>query len=162
MWICLTPDLELKRYDLNVQEHMLVGRNIAFPVNQAPYIYAFDPVTPTAIRGYKRQAKVMAGVLGDAEVVEVTESPWIIAEPKHAKFGDEISEDVVNDAESFVKLGLRGVALIDGERFSWSRFPRTISTSGRRIDPTVQVMHVFWATMSRTESASLNFPTPLG
>ena len=25
VWISLTPDLELKRYDLNVQEHMLVG-----------------------------------------------------------------------------------------------------------------------------------------
>ena len=88
VWVCLTPDHELKRYDLNVHEHMILGRNTSFPAGQAPYVYAHDPLSRAALSSFQRQAKVMVGVLGGTDdVVEVGESPWVMADPRIDLFG---------------------------------------------------------------------------
>ena len=125
VWISLTPDLELKRYDLNVQEHMLVGRAAAFPTNQAPYVYAHDPISVAQLRHWRRQAKVMAGVLGGDEILEIEDMPWLIIDPAHSKFGEEVSEDIINDEELFVNIGARGVAMIDGAELFVEQVART-------------------------------------
>jgi len=124
VWISLTPDLELKRYDLNVQEHMLVGRATAFPPNQAQYVYAHDAISAVQLRHWRRQAKVMAGVLGGDEIVEVEDMPWLITDPAHDKFGEEVGEDIINDDELFVNIGARGVAMIDGAELFVEQVPR--------------------------------------
>ena len=106
--------------------HMLTGRNVQFPPAQAPYVYAHDPITATALKAFHRQAKVLAGVLGGDEVVGVTESPWHIADGQHARFAEEINEDIVNDGDMFVNLGIRGVAMVDGDEVFCEQVPHDI------------------------------------
>ena len=114
IWLTLTPDLEISRHDLNVQNHIILDRNSPFPAAQSPFVYAFDPVSKGTIEAKKRQAAAQAVVLGDDAMVEIAQVVWVIAERGHSKFGDTIPAEIVDNAGLTTIMETKGVCTCDG------------------------------------------------
>ena len=114
VWLALTPDLEISRHDLNQQNHVVLDRASNFPAPQAPYIYAFDPVSRATIESKRRTASAQAIVLGDGEAVEIAQMVWVIADRDNAKFGETIPNDVVDDPGNSAVFETKGVCVVDG------------------------------------------------
>ncbi len=114
IWLTLTPDLEISRHDLNHQNHVVLDRASTFPAPQSPYIYAFDPVSRATIESKRRTAAAQAIVLGDGEAVEIAQMVWVIADRDHAKFGDTLPNDVVDDPGNLAVFETKGVCVVEG------------------------------------------------
>ena len=54
VWIAVTPDGDIERIDLNAVQHIPLERRADFPAPQAPYVYAFDPISRAELEGYHR------------------------------------------------------------------------------------------------------------
>ena len=65
VWLCLTPDQEVVRHDLNTQRHVVLDRASGFPAGLADDVYAFDPISRVALEARKRNAAMQAAVLGE-------------------------------------------------------------------------------------------------
>ena len=102
-WVMLTPDLELEVVNLLEQSHRMVGRCSPFPRAQAPYVYAFDPISVAEINRQKKLARGYRALLGDAAVDEVAKMVWVICDVRDAHFGKVIPEDVIEDEELTVE-----------------------------------------------------------
>eukprot|EP00973_Karenia_brevis_P057424 7988584-Karenia_brevis.AAC.1 len=116
IWICLTPDLSLCRHNLLEQDHRVLDRSSLFPAPQAPYVYAFDPISAAEIRRFKKRAETSAAILGDADGGEVEEPVWVLAEADKDDLGTVIAEEDLEDAGAL--LDTKGVLVFNGdERF---------------------------------------------
>lgn len=111
-WVCLSPDLELSVEDLNLRRHVVLGRNVDFPIHLAPSCYAFDELSKVELEKQKRLAKTMAAILDDSEVVDVAARCWIISDPSSKKFGALIPAENVQD---ILPLGEHGLVEWEGE-----------------------------------------------
>eukprot|EP00974_Lingulodinium_polyedra_P074930 7260372-Lingulodinium_polyedra.AAC.1 len=69
-FVMLTPDLEFTVCDLNEVAHRLVPRNGPFPPAQAPFVYAFDPMSQFEVNRHRRLAAAWRGLLGDEDDVQ--------------------------------------------------------------------------------------------
>ena len=119
VWIGVSPDGDIERIDLNVTAHIPLERRADFPGPQAPYVYAFDPISKSELDSYHRRAKVMANLFNDAGEAEVDAFEWLIADTSRVDFGSVVSDELVDD-EGVI---LRHSALVDlgGEEVHFKR-----------------------------------------
>ena len=110
-WVGLTPDHELVVLDLNAQRHIVLDRRSRFPAHIADRVYAFDPISRNELEGYKRRARTMNIVLGEAEVQEVQALVWVYSDPGSTKLGELVPQDLLGQ---LVVLGDRGLLDVDG------------------------------------------------
>lgn len=110
-WVGLTPDHELVVLDLNNQRHVVLDRRSRFPAHLQDRVYAFDPVSRNELEGFKRRARTMNIVLGEAEVQEVQALVWVFSDPSSAKLGEVVPQDHL---DQLVVLGDRGLLEIEG------------------------------------------------
>ena len=108
MWLCLTPDLEVSRHDLNAHNHIVLDRHAPFPRAQAPYVYAFDPVSKATLEAKKRAAMAQAVILGEEDLVELTQTVWVVAEKGHARFGEVVPSELIDDGNLTMVSSQRG------------------------------------------------------
>lgn len=113
-WVMLTPDMELEVVDLTSQSYKLLLRGGRFPAPQAPYVYAFVPISDTEIAKMKRHTKGFVELLGEGDVGEASALVWAVCDPRGALFGKIVPTDVVEDDGSFACVGSRGVAQFEG------------------------------------------------
>ena len=106
VWIGLSPDGDLERIDLNITAHVALDRKAAFPAPQAAYVYAFDEMSRGELEGYRRRARIMNNLFNDAGVAEVDGGSWVIADVTHEKFGEKISDELLDDGVVFRDSGL--------------------------------------------------------
>ena len=112
--MCLTPDLEVIKHDLNTMRHLVLERNAAFPDAQAGDVYAFDPVARITLELKKRLAALQASVLGEEDPAEMVADIWVIAEASRPKFGEAVTQDLLNDPNTGATFGSKGVVTLDG------------------------------------------------
>lgn len=97
-WIVLSPDLELSAADLNVQRHIVLARNSAFPPDIEDECYTFDALSRNELDRQKRLARTMGSILDDStEVATVDTTSWVIADPGDLRFGQVIPSENVQD-----------------------------------------------------------------
>lgn len=114
VWLALTPDLEVSRHDLNIQNHIVLERNSPFPAAQSPYVYAFDPVSKSTIEAKKRTAAAQAVVLGEDAMVEIAQVVWVIAEKDHPRFGETVAAEIVDNQGLTTVFETKGVTICEG------------------------------------------------
>ena len=137
LWLGLSPDLDIVAVDLHTLRHHVLDRATFFPQRFVRDLYAFDPLDAQTLRDLKRQAVRRAALLGGGDVEDAQEYLWLVANSSDARFGTEVEQDLVDDDERFVRLGDRGVCMIDGEpRFveRVSRAEKDEWVRGRRED----------------------------
>ena len=115
VWLCLTPDLEVSRHDLNTHNHIVLDRHAPFPRAQAAYVYAFDPVSKATLEAKKRAAMAQAVILGEEDLVELTQTVWVVAEKGHARFGEVVPSELIDDGNLTMVFESKGVSILDGE-----------------------------------------------
>ena len=120
-WVTLTPDHELQRHDLGTQAHRVLERSSLFPQNIAAEVYAHDPLPRAQLMQFKRQAQVMASILGEGEV-DGLDTLVCIADPTHKNFGAEVGPSLMNTEATGVAFATKGVALVEGEELFVERF----------------------------------------
>eukprot|EP00438_Fugacium_kawagutii_P013877 Skav219716 [mRNA] locus=scaffold301:31513:32607:+ [translate_table: standard] len=113
--MCLTPDLEVCRHDLNVLQHQVLSRACEFPPEHQGNLYCFDPVSRATLESKKRIAVIQAQILGDEDPGEAIAYVWVVAEKSHAQYGEVVAEDMMNDPSTGVAFEQKGVTTIDGE-----------------------------------------------
>lgn len=106
VWIGLSPDGDLERIDLNTTAHVALDRKAAFPGPQAAYVYAFDEMSRGELEGYRRRAKIMNNLFNDAGVAEVDGGSWVIADVTHQKFGEKVTDELLDEGVIFRDSGL--------------------------------------------------------
>lgn len=106
IWIGVSPDGDLERIDLSVTQHITLDRKADFPGPQAPFVYAFDPLTRGELEGYRRRAKTMNNLFNDAAIEEVVSYVWIIADPSHADFGRQVDESLIDEGVTLRDAGI--------------------------------------------------------
>ena len=106
VWVGLSPDGDLERIDLNTTAHVALDRKAAFPGPQAAYVYAFDEMSRGELEGYRRRAKIMNNLFNDAGVAEVDGGSWVIADVTHQKFGEKITDELLDEGVIFRDSGL--------------------------------------------------------
>ena len=106
IWIGATPDGDIERIDLNVTAHVPLERRADFPVAQAPFVYAFDPIPRADLEAYHRRAKVMANLFNDQMVADVDSYDWVIADVSHPDFGAVVPDDEVEEGVNLRDSGL--------------------------------------------------------
>ena len=116
VWIALTPDLDLARHDLSIQEHVVLDCSATFPQRLRLHAYAHDFISRSALNNFKCRAGTQAVVLGDSMDKEVEELVWVIAMANRSDFGHVISDDIMDESAGAVTLDTRGVAPIEGEQ----------------------------------------------
>lgn len=79
-WLCLTPDHDVVRHDLNNIPHRVLSQRAPFPDDIAVEVYAHDAVGKSQLVAFKRQAKLQAVMLGEGEPDESEASEWLIAD----------------------------------------------------------------------------------
>ena len=121
IWLTLTPDHDVVRHDFNSQNHLVLDRNSGFPRAQAPYVYAFDPISRALLESKKRSAQSQAVILGDEELVEVAQMVWVVADKRHASFGDIIPADIMDSPLTAMAFDSKGVAVYQGEEVHVSK-----------------------------------------
>ena len=114
-WITLTPDLELQRHDLSVQNHRVLDRAAPYPAEIAAQIYAHDPIGRAALSNFKRQAQVQAAILGEGAVIESEAYQWVIAESSHADFGRATDAALLANEATGLAFTMKGVVILNGE-----------------------------------------------
>lgn len=146
VWLTLTPDLEISRRDLNIQNHIVLDRNSPFPAAQGPYVYAFDPVSKSVIEAKKRTAVAQAVVLGEDAMVEIAQVVWIVAEREHSRFGETVSADVINDAGLTTIFETKGVTTMDGSETFIQKMllseVKAFTDSGKKDDSDIRLLGV--------------------
>lgn len=125
IWMCLTPDLEVCRHDLNVLRHQVLSRSSEFPPEHEGDLYCFDPVSRATLESKKRIATIQAQILGDEDPGEAVAYVWVVAEQTHPQFGDVIPDEMMNDPGTGVAFEQKGVTAIAGEEV----FVQRISSS---------------------------------
>lgn len=110
-WITLTPDYDMETIDLNVRQHLVLGRRTPFPGHLLQEIYAFDPISRADLEAYRRQAATQAVILGDEDTQEIQSQSWVFSDPQSTKLGTEVRPDALVNA---VFLGNRGLIEVDG------------------------------------------------
>ena len=115
VWICLTPDHELVKHDLNALPHRVLDRKSSFPDELEDVIYAHDAIGRSVLNGFKRRAKIQATILGQGEVGETEAYSWLIAEISHSRFGEMVEESLLSSEGSGLTFSQKGVAILDGE-----------------------------------------------
>lgn len=81
-WVAATPDFDLEVIDLNHSRHTVLRRRSLFPVHLAAAVYAFDPVSRNDLENLRREAKIMATVLGDEGPFEEEARVWVFFGPR--------------------------------------------------------------------------------
>ncbi|CAL1143013.1 unnamed protein product [Cladocopium goreaui] len=109
VWLCLTPDQEVVRHDLNTQRHVVLDRTSGFPAGLADDVYAFDPISRVALEARKRNAAMQAAVLGEDDPGEAMSYVWIIAEPSRKDYGDTIASELMDDPNTGMAFESKGV-----------------------------------------------------
>ena len=120
VWIGVSPDGDLERIDLNVEAHVTLDRRADFPIAQAPFVYAFDPIPRAELESYHRRARVMANLFNDAGVADVEGFEWAVADITRADFGASVSDESVDDG---VVLRDSAIVELDGEEVFCKRIP---------------------------------------
>ena len=116
IWLCLSPDLEVCRHDLNACPHRVLDRRSLFPADISDQIYAHDPISRAVLNAYKRQAKVQASILGQGEVDDSESFKWLISEVHHERFGSEVDEGLLHSEMTGLAFSQKGVTVVmDGE-----------------------------------------------
>lgn len=115
VWLCLTPDQEVVRHDLNTQRHVVLDRASGFPAGLADDVYAFDPISRVALEARKRNAAMQAAVLGEDDPGEAMSYVWIIAEPSRKDYGDTIASELMDDPNTGMAFESKGVVSLNGE-----------------------------------------------
>lgn len=110
-WLGLTPDHELVVLDLNIQCHIVLDRRSRFPDHIHDGISACDPLSHNELEGFKRRAKIMNLVLGDADMQDVEATVWVYSDPSSQKLGETVPQNSLDQA---VVLGDRGLLEVDG------------------------------------------------
>ena len=90
---------------------MVLDRRSRFPPHLQDRVYAFDPLTRNELEGYKRRAKTMKVVLGDADVQDIEALVWIYADPGSDKLGEVVPQELL---DQMVVLGDRALLEVDG------------------------------------------------
>ncbi|CAK0874268.1 unnamed protein product [Prorocentrum cordatum] len=123
-WLCLTPDTEITRHDLNSLRPYVLDRGALFPAWALAGLYSFDPVGPGELAEMKRQARQRAALLGAGDALEEEAQVWVISDPRDARFGEVLDEQAVENPARRVHLRRMGVISLDGTE-------RTIVKIGR-------------------------------
>ena len=98
-WVCLTPDFHLVIHDLANLPHRVVGRAREFPGDISHQCYVFDPIDEGTLKGYRKDAKLQAAILGPEAPEEQRGMVWIVAEPAGAHLGETVPEESIEDNE---------------------------------------------------------------
>ncbi|CAE7204167.1 unnamed protein product [Symbiodinium sp. CCMP2592] len=114
-WITLTPDLELQRHDLSVQNHRVLDRAAPFPADIAALIYAHDPIGRAALSNFRRQAQIQASILGESAVIDSEASQWVVAESTHSDFGRTVDAALLANEATGLAFTMKGVIILEGE-----------------------------------------------
>ena len=114
-WVCLTPDHDLMIHDLAVLVHRLLQRARPFPGDIAAACYVFDPIDLVTLRGFRRDAKLQAAILGQERPEDQVDRVWVVCDPQDAQFGQEVPEDVIEDDLVAMLLEEKGVVTFEGE-----------------------------------------------
>ena len=115
IWICLTPDHDLVRCDLNSLPHRILERRSPFPPDIAAEVYAHDVLGKAQLAAFKRQARLQAVILGEGDVEEPEVSEWVVADFSHEEFGRIIDAGLVSNAATGVAFNVKGVIIHNGE-----------------------------------------------
>ena len=96
----------------------------AFSADVAAAVYAHDPIGRAMLLQFKRQAQVMADILGDGMVEELDSVLWIVADPRHKGFGTEVDAGLLTNEATGVAFTTKGIVVLEGvevfvERVSW-------------------------------------------
>ncbi|CAE7356621.1 unnamed protein product [Symbiodinium sp. CCMP2592] len=114
-WITLTPDLELQRHDLSIQNHRVLDRAAPFPADIAALIYAHDPIGRAALSNFRRQAQIQASILGESAVIDSEASQWVVAESTHSDFGRTVDAALLANEATGLAFTMKGVIILEGE-----------------------------------------------
>ena len=115
IWMCLTPDLEVCRHDLNLMRHQVLERSHEFPADVQGDLYCFDPVSRAVLESKKRTATIQAQILGDEDPAEAVSYVWIVAEKLHPQFGEVVPDELMNDPHTGMAFEQKGITTIGGE-----------------------------------------------
>lgn len=113
--MCLTPDLEVCRHDLNLLRHQVLSRASEFPPEHDGDLYCFDPVSRATLESKKRIATIQAQILGDEDPGEAIAYVWVVAERSHPQFGETVPDEMLNDPGTGVAFEQKGVTTLSGE-----------------------------------------------
>ena len=115
-WIVGTPDGDVEATLLTDHRVVPLNASAAFPAAYAGQIYAFDQDTPEGvIEGMRAQARALANLLGAGAGVAAAAlpAPWVLSDPAHAGFGDEVPAAAANDDRHFKSQGNVALVMID-------------------------------------------------
>ena len=73
-----------------------------------------DPIGRAMLLQFKRQAQVMADILGDGMVEELDSVLWIVADPRHKGFGTEVDAGLLTNEATGVAFTTKGIVVLEG------------------------------------------------
>ncbi|CAE8717298.1 unnamed protein product, partial [Polarella glacialis] len=114
-WLCLTPDHDICRHNLETSNHLVLDRAAQFPAAQRAFVYAFDPIDRASLEGFKRIATTQAALLGDGGDVEVQAFVWVICDTSRSDYGNVVDSRLVNDPLTGVAFGAKGIIKVASE-----------------------------------------------
>eukprot|EP00974_Lingulodinium_polyedra_P079592 7708144-Lingulodinium_polyedra.AAC.1 len=113
-WVGCSPDHEFEIVDLTAHRVVALVRNAEFPARLAGITYAFDPLEAGELARLEREARDFAAVVGFAAAAPV-EGRWVVSDPSHEAFGQEVPARVYAEAEHCVVRGRVALVQIDDE-----------------------------------------------
>ena len=114
-WLTLTPDHEIVPHNLNIIPNIVLDRGGEFPPGIRNSTYAFDPIDASSLTVFKRQTKLQAAILGEAEGLETQRALiWVFSDPTDSLFGTILDNDVMDDPNRGATINDNGVALHEG------------------------------------------------
>eukprot|EP00969_Alexandrium_andersonii_P183909 8126683-Alexandrium_andersonii.AAC.1 len=125
VWVCVGPDHEIETHDLNQLQYRVLPRAGAFPNDILHEIYAFDPITGATLARFKQLARTQAAILGEVAAPDAEVEVWVVSEVGHARFGQEIPSEVVDDPARFTALQHKAVADWEDELLHAERVDRS-------------------------------------
>ena len=128
-WIVGTPDAEVEATTLSDHRVIPLAASALFPAAQAGTIYAFARNTPDAtLDTMRQQARALSDLLGPgggAAAAPVV-APWVVSDPAHAEFAQEVPAAAVDDERNFVARDQVALVKIDG---AWTTAERVAPTA---------------------------------
>lgn len=104
-WIWVTPDLEVQYGDLMQHRVVAIVRSSPYPARLQGILYALDPLGAEALLELRREAAALAEALG-IDTSALKDRPpvprWVIADPAHEHFGQELEPGATSSDERFI------------------------------------------------------------
>ena len=121
-WVWVTPDHEVQYGDLATHTVIALPRNGEYPDRVRGNVYGFDPFAAGELEALKEEAAGLADALGIpiGGLLAGRQAPrWIVSDPAHEEFGNEVDGQIIAQPAKFVRRGAVALAQLGEEESHW-------------------------------------------